>query len=201
MSKWIPLTIVALILSCIRVLGIIVSSLSMLLLNSTLVDKLGIAVYYADTVLHLFILLFLAFSLNLVKESIWGTIAYVVYALMSITFIAVGLLHLTDPKVWSALSAVNMLVIIFFTVQLFLIKHISFKSAFRSYSIVLLLIAFFSAGLPYLASILALPLKYIRFTSIIYIIPATIEVYIIYLFYQFFSMPPLDQNKDFKNYL
>ena len=201
MIKWIPLTIVTLVLACIRVLVIITSSVGMLLFNGMLYGQLGNMFYYANSALHLFILFFLAFGLNIIKENIWCSIAYVAYALMSIPFIVLGTLQISDPKIWGAVSVVNLVVMVFFTVQSFLVKNLQIRGAIRWYSIILMLLILVSMAIPYISSIMALPMHYVQFTSIVYVIPAGFQIYLIYLFYQYFSAPAIPENNGFVNQL
>jgi hypothetical protein len=189
MKNWIPLSIVALIFSSLRVMSIINSSAGALLLSRNVQNQLGNLFYYINSSLHFSVILMLAACLNIIKESIWCSIAYIVYALMSLTFIVMSTMHTNNPKVWSIIGAINLFSIIFITVQSFLVKNTHFKGSFKWYSIVLLLMAFISMGIPYAASLLAIPISYIEFTSIIYIIPAIFEIYLAYLFYQYFNRP------------
>jgi hypothetical protein len=189
MKNWIPLSIVALIFSSLRVMSIINSSAGALLLSRNVQNQLGNLFYYINSSLHFSVILMLAACLNIIKESIWCSIAYIVYALMSLTFIVMSTMHTNNPKVWGIIGAINLFSIIFITIQSFLVKNTHFKGSFKWYSIVLLLMAFISMGIPYAASLLALPISYIEFTSIIYIIPAIFEIYLAYLFYQYFNRP------------
>jgi hypothetical protein len=189
MKNWIPLSIVALIFSSLRVMSIITSSAGALLLGSDVQNQLGNVSYYVNSVLHFSVILMLAACLNIIKESIWRSIAYIVYALMSLTFIVMSTMHTNNPKVWGVIGAINVFSIVFITVQSFMVMNTHFKGGFRWYSIVLLLMAFISMGIPYAASLLALPISYIEFTSIIYVVPAIFEIYLAYLFYQYFNRP------------
>jgi uncharacterized protein YacL len=194
MKNWIPLSIVALMFSSLRVMSIINSSAGALLLSRNVQNQLGNLFYYINSSLHFSVILMLAACLNIIKESIWCSIAYIVYALMSLTFIVMSTIHTNNPKVWGIIGAINLFSIIFITVQSFLVKNTHFKGSFKWYSIVLLLMAFISMGIPYAASLLALPISYIEFTSIIYIIPAIFEIYLAYLFYQYFNRPAVDSH-------
>ena len=189
MKNWIPLSIMALIFSSLRVMSIISSSAVALLLSRDIQNHLGNVSHYVNSVLHILLLLTLAACLNIIKESIWCSIAYIVNALMNLTFIVMSTIHIQDPKVWTIISAINVFFIIFITVQFFMVKNTHFKGGFRWYSIVLILMAFIGMGIPFAASLLALPMRYIEFTFIIYIVPAIFEIYLAYLFYQYFNMP------------
>jgi hypothetical protein len=189
MKNWIPLSIVALIFSSLRVMSIITSSAGTLLLSRNIENQLGNVSYYVNSALHFSVILMLAACLNIIKESIWRSIAYIVYALMSLTFIVMSTMHINDPKIWGVIGAINVFSIVFITVQSFMVKNTHFKGSFKWYSIVLLLMAFISMGIPYAASLLALPISYIEFTSIIYVVPASFEIYLAYLFYQYFNRP------------
>lgn len=189
MKNWIPLSIVALIFSSLRVMSIIASSATALLLGRDVQNQLGNVSYYVNSALHFSVILILAACLNIIKESIWRSIAYIVYAFMSLTFLVMSTMHLNDPKIWGVIGAINIFSIVFITVQSFMVQNTHFKGGFRWYSIVLLLMAFISMGIPYVASLLALPISYIEFTSIIYVVPAGFEIYLAYLFYQYFNRP------------
>ncbi len=193
MEKWTSLAIVGLIISSIRIFTIIVSSVGWLLLGNRVFDELGSVVYYANSFLHLAILLLLAYLLNLIKESISISVAFIFSALAGLGFTAIGILQLTDTKILGMISAINFLIVLFFTIQSFLIKNSYFKSGFKWYGIVLLMVMLMSMGIPYLAYYLALPMQSLHLTSIIYVAPAIIEVLLFNSFYQYFNKPNIYQ--------
>jgi len=199
MKNWIPLSIVALIFSSLRVMVIIASSAGALLLSRDIQNQLGNVSYYVKSALHFSVILMLAACLNIIKESIWCSIAYILYALMSLTFVAMSTMHINNAKVRGIIGAINVFSIIFITVQSFLVKNGHLKSSFKWYSIVRLLMGVISMCIPYVVSLLALPINYIGFTSIIYVVPAIFEIYLAYLFYQYFNMPAVDSYNNLSN--
>jgi hypothetical protein len=197
MNNRIPLTTAALALSCIRLLAILVSSLGMLLPTDSLIGRFFNVVYYASSIMHVAVVLYLAYALSLIKENVSTSLAYMVYAFMSATFLLLGFLGIHNVKTLSTVSAINLIVILFFAVQSFLINNQFFKNAFRVYGGVTLLLIVFNMVVPYIAYTLALPMNTLRLTSFLYILPASVEIYIVYLFYRYFNSAMSYDNNDF----
>jgi hypothetical protein len=191
------LSTIALVFSGIRLLAILISSFGMLLSSFSLISGFFNVIFYAGSVIHIAIILYIAFALSLIKESIWRSLAYVISALASATFLSLNHLGIHNIQMLSSISAVNILIVIFFTVQSFLVSNQFFKNAFRVYSLVLLVIMAFNMAVPYLAYKLALPMTSLRFTSFLYIIPASVKLYIVYLFYQYFNSAMIYKNNGF----
>jgi len=193
------LTLIALALSCVRLLAIIISALGMLLLGNDLVTKVSNVLYQTGTIIHIAIILFIAYALSLIKESIWRSMAFVFFAFMSTVFLMLGLLKLTDTKIISSIAALNLFVITFFVVQLYLISNNFFKGAFKIYGVVMVLMVIVNAAIPFVAYKLALPQSTLRYTAFLYLLPAAVELYIVFLFNRYFNSPTLHQHNDFTN--
>jgi len=201
MSNWIPLTTVALVLACIRVFAILISSLGVLLPGGILIGEYLNPLFYADSALHIAILLYFALALKQTNESVWGTIAYAIHAFMIAVFMIIASARFMDTKIISMVSAVNIFVLILLIAQSFMVKNIAVKTSFKLYAIVILIVVVINMSIPYLVSMYALSIDNLGFTRMINLVPAVMETYIAYLFYQQFNSPLLHQNNDFESSL
>ena len=183
------LTTLVLILSCIRVLSFLISYIGLKVLGNNSVNEFLNAVYYTGAVMNIAITLFFAYALSLIKENSWRSMAFIFSAFMIAVFLMAGLFRVSDPNIFKALGAVNLLMLIFFIVQSFLIKNQYFKNAFRIYSITILLMVILNSAIPYILYKMALPMSSIRSIALVNIIPAIVECYIVYLFQQYFNSP------------
>ncbi|MFD2327430.1 hypothetical protein [Mucilaginibacter galii] len=139
--------------------------------------------------MNIAITLFFAHALSLIKENIWRSMAFIFSAFMIAVFLMAGFSRVSDPNIFKALGAVNLLMLIFFIVQSFLIKNQYFKNAFRIYSITILLMVILNSAIPYILYKMALPMSSIRSIALVNIIPAIVECYLVYLFQQYFNSP------------
>jgi hypothetical protein len=192
------LAIVALILSILRVL-VFILSLGVLFFSNVLNDSFGNAMHFANSALHIVVLLLIAVLLNFAKENIWTTIAYILNAFISGAFVMMGNARVTDPKIWGAVSFVNIFVIVFFTIRSFLVTNAILSGAMKAYAVILLIMMAMSMALPYIATLLYWPMANIRFFSVMYIIPAVVEVYLASLFYQYFNSVEKPAYHNFNN--
>jgi len=191
------LSTIILTLCCIRVLSFFISFIGVKLLGNGLVDDFLNALYHINTAIHITVMLFIAYALNLIKEDLWRSVAFILLALMSAVFMTLALTKSLNSQTFKITGMVNMAIILFFVFQSFFIRSSYFKSAFRIYSVVVLLMVAFNSVIPLIVYRMALPISFYRYTSLLSIFPAAVECYIVYLFQQYFNANPVYQNNDF----
>jgi hypothetical protein len=188
---------IVLILGCIRVLSFFISFIGIRWLGNGLVDDFLNALYHVNTAIHITVMLFIAYALSLIKEDIWRSVAFILLALMSATYMLLTLTKLIDAQILKVMGLVNVAVMVYFVIQSFQIKNQYFKTTFRIYSMVVLLIVGFNMLIPLIFYKMALPMSSLRYTSMLSIFPAVVECYIVYLFYQHFNRSSIYLNNDF----
>lgn len=195
------LATLALIVSCARVLSFLISYIGIKVLGNGSANEFHNAIYYTGAVMNIAITLFIAYALSLIKENIWRSMAFVLSAFMMAVFLMTSLSRVVEPNVFKALSAVNLLILVFFITQSFLIKNLYFKSTFRIYSITILLIVILNSAIPYILYKMALPMSSVLSFGLVNIIPAIVECYLVYLFQQYFNSPAQYVNNDLSSNL
>jgi hypothetical protein len=192
---------IVLTLSCIRVLTFFISFISIKLLGNELLNEFSNVLANLNTVIHITVMLFIAYALNAIKEGLWRSVGFILLASISALYTVLQLGKLMNVRLLGAIGILNMIIIIYFIIQSFLIKHEYFKNKFRIYSIVILLMVGFNMLIPLIFYKMALPMSTYRYTSLLSIFPAALECYIVYLFYRYFNFNQLYQNNDFTSNL
>ncbi|MBS7564987.1 hypothetical protein KHS38_11285 [Mucilaginibacter sp. Bleaf8] len=198
MKSWSVAALIFLILTCIHALSIVVvSAWSILHLNYF--DELeNFGFNLIAPITYITSTLFIAAVLYHIKESIWRVVAFVMPALLLILYLAITKAGITDYTIWNVVGYINLVTVIYLTIQSFLIKNQQLSAGFRLFAILTLAESFVNMIIPYVTAKLALPIEYVRYMVLISLFPIAAEIYLLTLIYQYFERNSYQEKFNYK---